>query len=581
MRLRELTEGVGRIVKGVNTTPDVGPDEIKKQAAKFGNTVDKDGRPPTLSKKVKGKSTNVLYNLGLAESAQNKLDELNIPRREMPQVSEKDLEGEYNLKKGTISIDLLKTSQDERVPGLVRKTVKNIKSGKHRKPLLIDKDNQIINGHHRYDAHLALGDDRVPVVKVMDATVLELKDKFSHTTSDVFAEDDRNDITGLKDITSKTEVYVDMDGVLADFFGEWAKLAGVKSFRDIQDPESSLDLVRNTDEFWLKLPKTKNADALIDLILSTWNGYKILSTPLAGDPDSEPHKLEWIKQNLKGRMPKDVILSHDKAKYATQPDGTPNILIDDYGVNIQKWEAAGGIGFKHKDHKFERTVKNIKQHLDDTVTEHAVNSRCARTKAVVCQCENLNKVTESQDTLTAVCQLEQSDTVKGTILLKQDPGEPTLIVGRISGLEPGKHGFHIHEYGDLSQGCESAGAHYNPDGVDHGDLEEGHVGDLGNVTANSNGVAEIELAAERVDLGGDRSVVGRSIVVHSDEDDLGKGGDAESLKTGNAGDRLACGVITLKETVKEGWSKKYKRSIDCNNPKGFSQKAHCAGRKKK
>jgi hypothetical protein len=57
----------GRIVKGVNTTVDVGPDEIKTQAAKFGNTVDRDGFPPTLSKKVKGKSTNVLYNLGLVE----------------------------------------------------------------------------------------------------------------------------------------------------------------------------------------------------------------------------------------------------------------------------------------------------------------------------------------------------------------------------------------------------------------------------------------------------------------------------------------------------------------------------------
>ena len=66
MRWRELAED-GRIVKGVNTTVDVGPNEIKTQAAKFGNTVDKDGRPPTLSKKVKGSSTNVLYNLGLAE----------------------------------------------------------------------------------------------------------------------------------------------------------------------------------------------------------------------------------------------------------------------------------------------------------------------------------------------------------------------------------------------------------------------------------------------------------------------------------------------------------------------------------
>ena len=60
----------GRIVKGVNTTVDVGPNEIKTQAAKFGNTVDKDGRPPTLSKRVKGKSTNVLYNLGMVKESE-------------------------------------------------------------------------------------------------------------------------------------------------------------------------------------------------------------------------------------------------------------------------------------------------------------------------------------------------------------------------------------------------------------------------------------------------------------------------------------------------------------------------------
>ena len=69
-----LWEGVGRIVKGVNTTVDVGPNEIKTQAAKFGNTVDKDGRPPTLSKKVKGNSTNVLFNLGLTEGIKLKLE---------------------------------------------------------------------------------------------------------------------------------------------------------------------------------------------------------------------------------------------------------------------------------------------------------------------------------------------------------------------------------------------------------------------------------------------------------------------------------------------------------------------------
>ena len=67
MKVYDILSEDGRIVQGVNTTVDVGPNEIKTQAAKFGNTVDKDGVPPTLSKKVKGKSTNVLYNLGLTE----------------------------------------------------------------------------------------------------------------------------------------------------------------------------------------------------------------------------------------------------------------------------------------------------------------------------------------------------------------------------------------------------------------------------------------------------------------------------------------------------------------------------------
>ena len=176
-------------------------------------------------------------------------------------------------------------------------------------------------------------------------------------------------------------------------------------------------------------------------------------------------------------------------------------------------------------------------------------TKCPRTKAESCQCKSLNKITEAQETVTAVCILEHSDTVAGTILFKQQANGPTLIVGKITGLTPGEHGFHIHEFGDLSQGCESAGGHYNPDGVDHGDLEEGHVGDLGNITADEDGVANISIAAKRVDLTGERSVVGRAVVVHSDKDDLGQGGDDESLKTGNAGDRLACGVITLKENA--------------------------------
>ena len=74
MRIEHLDEGVGRIIKGVNTTPDVGVDQTRIEAAKFGNKVDKDGRPPTLSSAVKGKSTNVLFNLGLTEGIKLRLE---------------------------------------------------------------------------------------------------------------------------------------------------------------------------------------------------------------------------------------------------------------------------------------------------------------------------------------------------------------------------------------------------------------------------------------------------------------------------------------------------------------------------
>ena len=173
---------------------------------------------------------------------------------------------------------------------------------------------------------------------------------------------------------------------------------------------------------------------------------------------------------------------------------------------------------------------------------------CPRTRATECSCSKVRTVTESLDTVIAQCDLQHSDTVKGTILFMQAPGTATLIKGTITGLEPGEHGFHIHEFGDMSKGCESMGGHYNPDGVDHGNTDSGHVGDLGNITADVNGQAVVNIVADRIDLLGDRSVVGRGVVVHKDKDDLGQGGDAESLKTGNAGDRLACGVIVLRDT---------------------------------
>ena len=172
--------------------------------------------------------------------------------------------------------------------------------------------------------------------------------------------------------------------------------------------------------------------------------------------------------------------------------------------------------------------------------------QCPRTKATECSCERLRQLSEAEKPIKAVAVLEHGD-AKGIINFVQKPGKATIISGAISGLTEGLHGFHIHEFGDLSDGCDSAGGHYNPHGVDHGDVDNGHIGDLGNIEANSKGVAEFKIKSKTIQLQGATSIVGRAVVVHEDEDDLGKGGDEESLKTGNAGNRAGCGVITLSE----------------------------------
>ena len=257
MKIYDIVNEDGRIVKGVNTTPDVGVNQTSIEAAKFGNKVDKDGRPPTLSSKVKGSSTNVLFNMGLAES-------------------------------------------------------------------------------------------------------LNLAD-----SQDMLAE-------AVGEIASATEIYVDMDGVLADFFGEWAKLMNVDHFTDIgkqHDINDALQKIRDTDDFWLNLPILPEAKNLLNLIKQVRGEYSICTSPLADDPNSEKHKRTWVEKNLAFFPPKEVHVTHNKPQFATAKDGTPNILIDDYGVNINAWEAAGGIGFKYKDHKFERTAKDIKQHIQEPVEE--------------------------------------------------------------------------------------------------------------------------------------------------------------------------------------------------------------------
>lgn len=290
MRFFELKEHGGLIVPGVNTTVDVGPDEIKIQAKKFGNSVDKQGKPLyTMHKKAhKNTKPNTLFNLGMAESKKEK--QKPIKARDP---NWRDMEA---LRKSGAA----GTHQDK-------------------------------------------------------TKIIPRKQKYK---------DDVTEDATKKQLSMASEIYVDMDGVLADFFPAWKAIVG-KDWREIDDIESALQKIRDKDDFWLTIPLTPNAKQLLGIIKDLKGEYKILSAPLADDPRVEPHKREWVEKNLSFFPPKEVIITKDKWKFAKQPDGTPNILIDDFGSNVRNWIAKGGVGFKHKDHKFERTASNLKDYFKE------------------------------------------------------------------------------------------------------------------------------------------------------------------------------------------------------------------------
>ncbi len=138
--------------------------------------------------------------------------------------------------------------------------------------------------------------------------------------------------------------------------------------------------------------------------------------------------------------------------------------------------------------------------------------------------------------------------IAGTVRFESASGHRVRVRYNIRGLPCGLHGFHIHQYGDLTEGCESACSHFNPKRSAHGGPRSRvrHAGDLGNIRS-AHGVSRGSIIVNGISLNSasEKSVIGRSIVIHKDADDLGRGGNPESLKTGNAGERLACAVIGI------------------------------------
>jgi Cu-Zn family superoxide dismutase len=121
-----------------------------------------------------------------------------------------------------------------------------------------------------------------------------------------------------------------------------------------------------------------------------------------------------------------------------------------------------------------------------------------------------------------------------------------VIDVHVFNLSPGLHGFHVHRLGNLLDNCNSVCSHYNPRNRQHGapNSLNAHAGDLGNITANSRGECHDTFIVQTFTL---VDVLGRSLVIHADTDDLGRGNNAESLRTGNSGSRITCGVIGVLE----------------------------------
>lgn len=158
--------------------------------------------------------------------------------------------------------------------------------------------------------------------------------------------------------------------------------------------------------------------------------------------------------------------------------------------------------------------------------------------------------------IRAICHLRSvNSTASGIVNFLEYGDDKVKIHVQITGLGKNKiHAFHIHEAGDLTDNVKfvSLKSHFNPLNQTHGSINSNnrHLGDLGNLKSNASGEIDVTFIRKDIALSGKLSVIGRSCVLHFGIDDLGKGGNEESLKTGNAGVRMLAGVIGYSKNSK-------------------------------
>ena len=148
------------------------------------------------------------------------------------------------------------------------------------------------------------------------------------------------------------------------------------------------------------------------------------------------------------------------------------------------------------------------------------------------------------DNASAIIQGTSPESNISGVLHLEEKKEGLRIHGEIKNVSPGDHGFHIHEKGSCEDKGNGAGGHFNPHGASHGLLSKdgingAHAGDFGNVTAKANGLVKIDMTFPELNLKSEdlMSIAGKSFILHEKPDDFGQ-------PTGNAGGRIACGVIS-------------------------------------
>jgi len=144
---------------------------------------------------------------------------------------------------------------------------------------------------------------------------------------------------------------------------------------------------------------------------------------------------------------------------------------------------------------------------------------------------------------SAVISPTSGSTANGTVMFAQRGDGSVNVTLHLTGVAPGVHGFHVHDKGDCGDNGNAAGGHFNPTGVAHGSpsAEPHHAGDFGNVTANAQGVVDVKFNTHAITVApGPASVVDHAVILHGNPDDL------TSQPSGNAGPRIACGVVQMK-----------------------------------